>query len=144
MRRQVLVGGICVALAAGALVVGSSSAKKGSAGPYTFFSGVIFSDQGSVVRVSIANLTDADRKVKVIIRDASSTPVEKETIELLPGGQDNVTSGSCGFSSCPARVEVRSGSPLVAPTVRYQDTDGGVQEVLPGDLVVTRDGKRIW
>jgi len=37
-----------------------------------------------------------------------------------------------------------SGSPLIAPTVRYQDTDGGVREVLPGDMVVTRDGKRVW
>ena len=144
MKRGLLAGAVCVALAGGAIMVASSTAGDGKAGSYRFASGVVVTDQNAVVRVSVANLSNTDRNVKVTFLDASATPVEKETIEVPGGGQENSVSNTCPFSSCPTRVEVRSRSALVAPTLRYQDTDGGVQQALPGDFVVTRDGKRIW
>ena len=133
------VGGIAI-LIVGAIVVSSSIGAGGGKGPYHFHSGVFVRDQGSFVRLYVENLTSEELTVKVKF----STQSGAESLAIPADGQAVALSQICNQSACEMRGELISKSPLIAPTLRYVDTDGAVQENRGGAFVVIRDGKRLW
>ncbi len=144
MRKWVLGAVLCAGIAAGAIVVASSSAGGGGAGggQTRHYTGVFYVNNNSTARIGVVNLSGSKQDVTVSFKgiggDSSSTS------EIPKNGYDaDFVSGLCTSGPCIGRAEVRSKSPLIAPTLRYLDSNATLQEVFPGDFVVVRDGKRI-
>ena len=142
MRRGALVLAACAVIAAAAIVVASSSAGGAKSKPYRFSTGVLVADSTSVVRVYVTALNGQQPTVKVTYTTASGK--ETDSLILPANGVSQSISDQCMLSGCEVRVDIKSPTAMIAPSVRYQDTDGNVQEKLAGDFVVTRDNKRLW
>ena len=142
MRKRVLAGMLCAGVVAGAVVVASSSAGGGGAGQTRHYTGVFYVDQTSFARVAVTNLTNSPQDVTVSFKNIGVD--DSETHEVPARGYfDGFLSNTCQAAACAGRAEVRTATPLIAPTLRYADADGERRHIVPGDFVVVRDGKRI-
>lgn len=140
VKKGALAVAVIAVLAVGAVVVSSSAGAGGGKGPYRFYSGVYVRDQGSFGRIYVENLTNKEITVKVKFSDES----EADKLDVPAGGVADVTNSICSPSACEERVVIQSKTAMIVPTLRWGDTQGGIQERSGGDFVVTRDGKRVW
>jgi hypothetical protein len=140
-----------VAVAVGAIVVGTSTAEKAGKPTYRYYSGMTIVFDTGVVRVFVENPTTKDQKTTVSFYGIGAP----KDVPLTVGADDvdSAASNVCGSAAgCNAFTRVKTKSGALVPTARYIEAsssagtgiDNHFSYVRPGDFIVTRDGKRAW